>query len=458
MPSNEVRITFPARPYQRPVVDFYRKGGKRAYCVWHRKAGKDRTATFVESELAFKRVGLYWHALPKYEDARKVIWDAITPDGKRLIDVNFPAAIVKRRLDHEMKLELVNGSIWQPVGADNFDNLVGAFPVHVTYSEYALMDPRAREFLRPAIAMNDGTELIITTPRGYNHAHELWKYAQSSKEWFTSLLTYKETNVVPPHVIEEEKRTMPDELFRQEWECDWSAANIGSILGRYIEAAEKSGRVREDVDLDADGAGVEISSDIGFRDTSSFWFWQPKVNGFSLVDYDEDSGLDASEWIPRLKERLGKTKLEKIWLPHDAKAKTFQSRHSVVEQFLSAFGRERVDIVPEAKKQDRINAARLVIPRCEFNSINCDLGLDGLRNWSFEWNEEKKTFSKEPKHDWASHPGDAFSYGAQVMRERVIEQRKILPIEGLAVGETNKMTLNEMWKQHDRKTQRRARI
>ena len=168
---NEIRIKFPARPYQRQVVDFYRGGGKRAYCVWHRKAGKDRTATFIESELACRRVGLYWHALPKYEDARKVIWDAITPDGKRLIDVNFPEAIVKRRLDHEMKLELVNGSIWQPVGADNYDTLVGAFPTHITYSEFALMTPQARNFLRPALAMNDGSELIITTPRGFNHAY-----------------------------------------------------------------------------------------------------------------------------------------------------------------------------------------------------------------------------------------------------------------------------------------------
>ena len=121
----EIVISFDARPYQRPVIDFFRKGGKKACEIWHRKAGKDRVATFIESELAFKRVGLYWHALPKYEDARKVIWDAITPDGKRLIDVNFPKEIVKKRLDHEMKLELVNGSIWQPVGADNYDSLVG---------------------------------------------------------------------------------------------------------------------------------------------------------------------------------------------------------------------------------------------------------------------------------------------------------------------------------------------
>ena len=113
-----VSITFNSRVYQKPLIQHFREGGRKACAIWHRKAGKDRTATFIESELAFKRVGLYWHALPKYEDARKVIWDAIMPDGGRLIDWAFPKEVCKRA-EHEMKVTLPNGSIWQPVGADS---------------------------------------------------------------------------------------------------------------------------------------------------------------------------------------------------------------------------------------------------------------------------------------------------------------------------------------------------
>lgn len=453
----EVNITFPIRAYQRPVVEFFRDGGKRAYCVWHRKAGKDRVATFIESALACRRVGLYWHALPRYEDARKVVWDAITPDGKRLVDVNFPSSIVRRRLDHEMKLELVNGSIWQPVGADNFNALVGAFPTHITYSEYPLMNPRARDFLRPALAMNDGSELLIGTPRGYNHGHDLWQYAKTRPEWFTSLLTVDDTGVLTPDILEEERRSMPDELFRQEYYCDWSAANVGSILGRYVEAAEKEGRIMEELEFDVAGAPLEISSDIGRRHISAFWFWQPRLDGFALVDYDEDSGLDAGEWIERLKLKIGDRPLAQIRLPHDAKARTFSAKHSAVEQFLSAFGHDKVSVTPQTKKEHSINAGQLVMRKCRFNREKCAKGLAALRAWSYAYDDERKSFSKAPVDDWSCDAADAFCEGAKVMQEREAAKSPVKRSE-LAVGRASTLTMDEMWRSHERGISRRARI
>lgn len=420
----EIRIKFPARPYQKVLIDWFRGGGKRACCVWHRRAGKDRTATFIESELACKRTGLYWHALPEYAQARRVIWDAITRDGERLIDTAFPAAIVKKRHEHEMKIELVNGSIWQPVGADNFNSLVGSNPVHVTYSEYALMNPQAREYLRPIIAENDGSELFISTSRGYNHFYDLAQYAKDSPLWHYSLLTVHDTGVIPAEVLDEERKTMPEELFRQEFECDFSAANVGAILGRWVEQAEKDGRVSDEIEFDPAGAGLVISSDIGRRDTATWWFWQPRVDGFALVDYDEDSGLDAEEWCFRLKEKINGRRLEKIWLPHDAKAKTFSARHSAMETFLNSFGGDVMRIVPLTSKGDRINAARKVMPHTRFAKTACAKGLAGLRAWAFEWNNDTRQFSREPKHDWASHPGDGWSYGAQIMEEHIVKVAK----------------------------------
>ncbi len=231
-----------------------------------------------------------------------------------------------------------------------------------------------------------------------------------------------------------------DAFFRQEYHCDFSAAILGAIIARYVERAEREGRISDAVAYDPEGAPIEISADIGRTDTACWWFWQPKFKGFSIVDYDEGNGLDADEWCARLAARLAPYKLGKIWLPHDAQAKTFAVKHSALETFWKFFGYDKVQIVPQTSVQDRINAARTVIPRCEFNKALCADGIDGLNGWIYKWNDDLKVFSLDPLHNWASHPGDAFSYGAQMMRNRTV------PKEAEAVRYPQHRTINEMVK------------
>ena len=231
----------------------------------------------------------------------------------------------------------------------------------------------------------------------------------------------------------------------------------GTILAKWVAKAEREGRIHNGVHYDPMGAPLEVTSDIGFRDTATWWYWQRRLGGFALVDYDQDIGLDADDWIPRIQERISLlgAQLGKIWLPQDAKAKTFQSKHSAVERFLLAFGAQKISIVPAVKVADRINAARFVMPRCEFNKTRCEEGLNGLRAWSFEYNEETQILSREPRHDWASHPGDGFSYGAVVMQEIIEkEEPKPEPLRGITVG-GNQVTLNELWQTNPRRREAR---
>ncbi len=62
-------------------------------------------------------------------------------------------------------------------------------------------------------------------------------------------------------------------------------------------------------------------------------------------------------------------------------------------------------------------------------------------------------FSREPRHDWASHPSDAFCYGAQVMEELVAKVEVKEPMRGIKVG-NNDVTLDEMWESVPRKPSR----
>jgi len=225
----------------------------------------------------------------------------------------------------------------------------------------------------------------------------------------------------------------------------------GTVLAKWMARAEREGRIHDGVHYDPDGAPVFISSDIGFRDTASWWFWQPVMGGFKVFDYDEDRGLDANDWIPRIEKKLkshGIKDFSKIWLPTDAKAKTFQSKHSSVERFIGHFGGGHMAITPPSKKPDQIAAARDVVGRIEFNKTRCELGIDGLNAWEFEYNEESGVFSREPLHNWASHPGDAFAYGCQIATEQQAPSPTQTEAERLAAHLDEPVTLETLWQDH----------
>jgi hypothetical protein len=415
----KVIIPIKQREWQKPLVAAFRGGIKHAIEIAHRRAGKDRVALFIELEQALKQQCEVWHALPEQEHARKVIWDAITGDGQKLMEVAFPREIIRRKVEGEMKIELKNGSLWRLVGADRINALVGANPKHVTYSEFALMNPQARRYLNPILAENGGSELIITTPRGYNHAYDVYKYAQTSPNWYAAIHPVSVTKLISEEALAEERATTPDEIYRQEYECDFSAANLGAILGKYIEAAEREGRLDDELAaFDPEGAPLVVSSDIGYRDAAAFWFWQQRPDGFALVDYQTGSGMDADDWIAHLLAESvladDGVSVDTFWLPHDARVKTFQSKHSALSRFLATFGADRVRITPQSRVNDRINAARVIMRKCRFSPRAAD-GVNALRNWQFKYDTERKVFSAEPEHDWASHGGDGFSYGAQVL-------------------------------------------
>jgi len=233
----------------------------------------------------------------------------------------------------------------------------------------------------------------------------------------------------------------PDE-YDHIWEGAYGFVQ-GSILGKWIAKARREGRINDDVGYDPDGAPIIVSSDLGFRDTASWWYWQQRVGGFHLIKYEGESGWDADDWIPHIQQNLrdmGIRKLGRIWLPHDAKAKTFQSKHTSIEKFLTAFGSDHVAIVPQSKKSDQISAARKVVDRCAFNATACEEGINGLEEWEFSYNEDTQVFSKEPVHNWASHPSDAFAYGCQVLEEQKIEVKEEKPIKPL-----HQATLNDLW-------------
>jgi len=290
------------RPHQQKLWTYLQGGGRRAVAVWHRRAGKDSLAINFAACAAQKRVANYWHMLPTTAQGRKVVWEGIDGNGRRVIDQAFPKSIRTGKLDDEMLLRLEGGSTWQVVGSDNFDRLVGANPAGIVFSEWALADPRAWDYIRPILAENNGWALFIYTPRGRNHGAAMFDMASATPGWFAERLTVDDTGAIPPERIEEERRSgMADELIRQEYFCSFQAALVGAYYGPALEAAESNGRIRRV----AHDPALEVVTawDLGIGDSTSIWFAQLSGSEIRLIDYYEASGVGLDHYAAILKER-----------------------------------------------------------------------------------------------------------------------------------------------------------
>lgn len=212
---------FVPRPYQRPFFAAMEAGKLRAVLVHHRRAGKDKTMLNYMVKEMWKRVGTYHYVFPEYNQGRKVLWDGIDRDGFRFMD-HIPQIIRKDTNHTEMKITLKNGSVFQIVGSDKMDNIVGTNPIGIAFSEYPLQKTNVWDYYRPILAENGGWAIFGFTPRGMNHG---WKILQQAREnrdsWFSEVLTVDDTEVVPVDVLAQEKKEMPAALFRQEYYCEF---------------------------------------------------------------------------------------------------------------------------------------------------------------------------------------------------------------------------------------------
>jgi hypothetical protein len=395
---------------------YFDAGGLRAAACWPRRYGKDLTMVHQTVKTMMERPGMYFHMLPTHKQARKVIWDGFDNTGRKIVDTAFPKAIRRDTNQTEMKIVLRNDAIWQLVGSDYYDSIVGANPFGLVMSEAALSDPRAWPIFRPILAGNGGWAAFLSTPRGYNWFHDLIELARTSDHWFHSHLGVSDTLHIPPEVLADERREMPDELYRQEYDCDFSASNVGAIFGRYIEQAMRDGRIcHVDPPGFNEASEIWVTSDIGYRDKAAWVWWRRLRGGFEIFHYDDASGLDAEEWSERLG---GQPRADKLILPHDARARTFASKRSAVETLLEQppWAGCEIRVNAQRHKKDSINAGRRMLRQCRIDDGEaCKPFLAAMRAYAYKYDAETKTFSQEPEHTWASHGADAYMEGAAIL-------------------------------------------
>ena len=412
-------------------MPFHNRTERWSCLVAHRRAGKTVAAIndiIKRALLEGGRGAQYAYIAPFRSQAKSVAWDYLKYYAK---------AVSESSNESELTVTLINGAKVRLFGADNADAMRGLGFNGVYLDEYGDFKPSVwGNIVRPALSDRLGWAVFGGTPKGKNQFHDIYKVSQATPDWFLLRLPASVSKLLPDTELKAASQQLSQDQYDQEYECSFDAAILGAYYGQEMRQVDADGRIR-DLRFDPD-ADVMTAWDLGYRDDTAIWFYQVVRNEIHVLDYYAVSGASIEE-IAKVVIDKG-YRYTRHYLPHDARAKTLASGgKSIVEQLaVHLGGMNKLSIVPEIGVQDGIQAVRMILPKCYFDPI-CDEGLEALRQYQREYDEDKKAFRQTPRHDWTSHPSDAFRMMAVAYRENKADEP---PPKGKTL---QTITLDELW-------------
>lgn len=417
------------RSYQQTFLQAM-KHKRRAVLVWHRRAGKDKTTLNFTILKMLERKGLYYYFFPTYAQGKKILWDGLGRDGFRFME-HFPGwlnpgardSLVSQVWQDDMKIELSNGSIFQIIGTDKMDSIVGTNPVGCIFSEYSLQNPKAYDLVRPILRENQGWAVFVYTPRGKNHGHRLYMRVKDNPDWYSSMLTVDMTRrdapgednsqvVTPSDIDDDRKEGMSEALIQQEYFCDFEGAIEGAYYADAIARMKKENRL---ILTPHDPALlVDTAWDLGIDDSTAIIFTQTAIGGqvLRVVDYYENNGYGLEHYVKYLREKDYAYGID--YMPHDLKVREWGTGKTRYQQAVS-LGLHPV-VVTKLSVEDGIQAVRRLLPRVYMDPDRCARLHDAVVSYHREFDEKLQVWGK-PVHDWSSHAADALRYRAIAWQE-----------------------------------------
>lgn len=395
------RIVIPYAP-RRQFLPLHERRQRWGIAVCHRRAGKTVACIndLIKGALTCDREEpRFAYCAPFYAQAKDVAWSYL-----KRFTAPIPGAEPN---ESELRVDLPNGGRIRLYGLDNYDRLRGSYFDGVVLDEYGDSDPRAwAEVIRPALSDRKGWGLFIGTPKGRNHFSDMWDQAIRDEDWFTIMLRASESGLLDDAELVDARKSMSEDQYEAEYECSFQASVVGAYYGREMQAAEldkRIGRVPWEPKLP-----VHTGWDLGIGDSTAIWFCQRSGQEWRIIDYLENSGVGL-DWYAKELDRKPYKYGEHI-LPFDVEVAELGAEGRTRKETLASLGIRRVTVMPRQAVIEGINAVRLLIPKCWFDAVKCERGINALRNYRKDWDDKRKVFHDRPLHDWSSHGADAFRY------------------------------------------------
>lgn len=418
-------------------LDFHDREQRWAVVVAHRRCGKTVSCindVIYRALTEGKDNARYAYIAPYYGQAKTIAWDYLQ---------RYAKPVTAKANQSELWVELINGARIKLFGADNPDALRGLYLDGVILDEYADMKPSIwGAVIRPLLADRQGWATFIGTPKGHNSFWEVYNQATKSDAWYVKTLRASQTKLLHETELRDAFHAMTEDQYMQEFECSFEAAILGAYYGKEMRVLTDQGRITK-VDYDP-MFPVHTAWDLGYSDDTAIWWFQVVHGEIRILEYHSSNGQPVAYYTGLIQSK--NYHYGTHWLPHDARAKTLASGgKSVIEQISNKIPVESLKIVPSLSLQDGIQAARLALNRCWFDAEKTEDGIECLRQYQREYDEDKKVFRDKPRHDWTSHGADAFRMLAIAWKEEEKLPSKDDSIRGVTVG-NNETTLDEMWR------------
>lgn len=227
-----MKVVIPYTPrFPQTVIHAELERHRFSVLVAHRRMGKTVLAVNHLIKRAIcdrKERGFYAYIAPFRNQAKQIAWEYI-----KHYTAPIPGVEVN---ESDLQVTLPTGAAIRIYGADNPDALRGIYLDGVVMDEVAQMKPAVwGEIVRPALADRGGWAVFIGTPKGVNLFSQLYDralalQAAGDPDWCAMLYSVDQTGVIPPSELDSLRKELSSNEFRQEFLCDFSAANDDALI------------------------------------------------------------------------------------------------------------------------------------------------------------------------------------------------------------------------------------
>jgi len=224
---------------------------------------------------------------------------------------------------------------------------MGSGAYMVIIDEFALSKPETFQRLYPLVFATNGQIIIQTTPRGKNHAYELFNQVINDEDWLVQKRNVFDLGIMTQE--EYDKLLMHPNYKAQEYLCSWESPFENAIyIAPQIKNHQPYGAYK-----------LYAAIDIGYSDKTVVTFAQEDLEENILITHCFScSQTKISEIIQTIYNYVYSTgiNLDKIFVPHDGRNNYVASDMSVYDKMYES--NLPVELIPMRGVNEMIEVVR----------------------------------------------------------------------------------------------------